>query len=167
MQIKKPVGIGYGFKLHNFPINERFSKFQGCCQYIRQNHKLIFPPFGNDFVPSSKNIILKGHSIQSDICDYNHRCLMWSGSIFDYIIMNIFRNKALELHGEVVDSDFTKNDKPNLYVQRVTSIFLLEERHSWNSWYFMYTFQCWNNKNETIFVQCIKCDTQSDDTKKK
>ena len=108
VQIKKPVGVWYGFKLHNFPNNERFSKLQVCRQYILPNHKLIFPPFSNTFLPSSKNIILKGSPIQSDICDCNHRCLMSSGFIFDYIIMNIFRNKGLEFHGEKVDSYFTK-----------------------------------------------------------
>ena len=108
MQIKKPVGVWYGFKLHNFTNNECFSKLQGSCQYLKPNHKLIFPPFSNAFLPSSKNIILKCHPIQRDICDFNIRCLMSSGFIFYYIIMNIFRNKALEFHGEVVDSYFTK-----------------------------------------------------------
>ena len=97
-QINKPLGVGYGFKLQRFSINERFSKLQGCRQSRPPNQKLIFPPFGNGFLPSSKNIILKDHPIQNDICYYNHRCLMSSGLIFDYIIMNIFSKKLLESH---------------------------------------------------------------------
>ena len=42
---------------------------------------------------------------------------MYSGSIFDDIIINIFRNKELECHVEVVDSYFTKpeNNKKYMY----------------------------------------------------
>ena len=46
---KKPFGVGYGFKSNCFPINECFSKLQGCCQYIRPKQELIFPQFHNDF----------------------------------------------------------------------------------------------------------------------
>ena len=72
---------------------------------------MIFPPFGNEFLPPSKNIILKSHPIlyplkQRDICDYNTRCLMSSGLMFYDIIMNMISNKSLEFHFVVVDSDF-------------------------------------------------------------
>ena len=72
---------------------------------LEKKHNDIFPPFGNEFLSPSKNIILKGHPIiyplkQKDICDYNTRCLMSSGLMFDDIIMNMIRNKALEFHKE-------------------------------------------------------------------
>ena len=66
-----------------------------------QNEKWIFPPFGDDFLPSSENIILKGHQIlyllkQNDICDYNTIYLMSNSFMFDDTIMNIFRKKVLK-----------------------------------------------------------------------
>ena len=59
---------------------------------------MIFPPFGYDFLPSSKK--WKGHPIiyplrQKDICDYNNRCLMSIGLMLDEIIMNMIKNKVL------------------------------------------------------------------------
>ena len=46
-----------------------------------KNRKIIFAPFGNAFLPSSKNTLLKGYPIlyplkQKDICDYNPICIM-------------------------------------------------------------------------------------------
>ena len=66
---------------------------------IEKKQKTTFPPFGNAFLPQSKNI-LKGHPIiyllkQRDICDCKHIFLMSSGLMFDDIIMNMIRNKAL------------------------------------------------------------------------
>ena len=37
---------------------------------------------------------------KKDICDYDPRCIMSSGLVFDYIIMNIIRNKKLARHNE-------------------------------------------------------------------
>ena len=51
---------------------------------------------------------------------------MSSALMFDEIIMNIFRKKELEYHMEVVGRYFTKHGTKKLYVQRVTSMFLLE-----------------------------------------
>ena len=81
MQIKKPLGVEYGFKSNYLSINEQLSKLQDFYQSRRKNQKLIFPPLGNDFLPSSRNIILKGRPIiypskQKVICDYNTRYLM-------------------------------------------------------------------------------------------
>ena len=120
MDIKKPLGVGYGFKSNCVSINESLFKLKGCCQYRRQNQKWIFPPFGNDFFPSLKNIILKRHPIlyplkTEYICEYNPRYLMSSGLVFDYIIMNILRNKALECHVQVGDSYFTNTENKIIY----------------------------------------------------
>ena len=45
----EPLSVGFGFKSYCFSINERPSKFQGCCQSRKPKHNFIFPPFGNDF----------------------------------------------------------------------------------------------------------------------
>ena len=47
---------------------------------------------------SIKNVILKGHPIlypfkQKYTCDFNPRCLVSSGLMFDDIIMDMIRNK--------------------------------------------------------------------------
>ena len=60
-----------------------------------------FPPFDNEFLPSSTNIILKGNPIfnlskQNDICDYNPRCLISSVLMLDDITMYMIRNQVLE-----------------------------------------------------------------------
>ena len=46
------------FKSQCTPINERFFKLEGCL-ISRQNKSKTFPPLENEFLPSSKNIILK------------------------------------------------------------------------------------------------------------
>ena len=71
--------------------------------------KNIVPQFGNAFLSLSKNIILKDHIIiyplnQIEVCDYNPRCFVSSGLMFDDIIMNMIGNKALEYHKEGVYS---------------------------------------------------------------
>ena len=43
-----------------------------------------------------------------DIFDYYPICLMSSGLVFDDIILNLFRNKEVNQHMEVVDS-YLKN----------------------------------------------------------
>ena len=43
---------------------------------------------------------------------------MSSGLMLDYIIMNIFNNKALEYHVEVFDSYFTKTYNNKIYICR-------------------------------------------------
>ena len=73
---------------------------------------MMFPPFGNEFLSPSKIFILKLHSIiyplkQKEMCDYNPRCFMSSGLVFDDIIMNMICNKELRYHQEGVDSLFT------------------------------------------------------------
>ena len=122
MYTKKPLGFGYGFKSHCLPINERFSNFKGYCQSRISNQKLIFPPFGNDFY-LNKKIIVKGHPVLYSlkikyICDYNLRCIMSIGLIFDDIITNILRNKALECHVQVVDSYFKNTENNTIHMCR-------------------------------------------------
>ena len=57
-------------------------------------------------------------SKQKYISNYYPRCLISSGLMFDEIIMNMIRDKALELHLEGVDSYFTKVDNNIIYMYR-------------------------------------------------
>ena len=96
---------------------------KGCHKSRSTNQKLTFLPFGNDFLPSSKNIILKGHPIiylvkYNDICGYNTRCIMSSGLIFYDIIIDILSNKALEYIVEVFHSYFTKTENNKIYMYK-------------------------------------------------
>ena len=86
---------------------------------------MILPPFGNEFLSPSKNIILKGHPIlyplkQIYICDYNTICLMLSGLMFDYIIINMIRNKSLEFYSDGIDSSSKNIDNNRIYMYRVS-----------------------------------------------
>ena len=112
--------------------------------------------FQNDFLPSSKNIKLNGKHIifpfkQVDVCDYNTICFVSISLMFDEIIKNLFRNKSANQHMEVVDIYFTKTEDKNISVQRVTSIYFMEERYSWNSWFCTSTLKH-KKSNETIPV---------------
>ena len=103
--MKKPFEFAYGFKSHCTFINKRFSKWEGCLQSRPNIKRTTFPPFGNEFLPPSKTISLTGFPIiypfkYKDICNYDPRCLMSSGLMFNEIIMNILRNKKLECHEE-------------------------------------------------------------------
>ena len=101
---------------------------------------------------------------QKDICDYNSRCLMSSGLMFDEIIVNTFRNMALEFHMELVDRNFTKTDNNKIYMYRGS----------------LQDFYSKKGTNESLDVVCLhlnieklkmrqylsnilKWDTQSDD----
>ena len=103
--MKTSFDIEYGFKSQCTSINERLFKLGDCLQSIQSNQRNIFPPFGNEFLPPSRNISLKGCPIiyplkQKDLCDYNPRCLISSDLMFNDIIINILRNKQLECHEE-------------------------------------------------------------------
>ena len=66
---------------------------------------------------------------KKDICDYDPRCIMSSGLVFDYIIMNIIRNKKLARHNEKKWLYFyTDLEQLHLYVQGVTLILLLKKK---------------------------------------
>ena len=65
---------------------------------------------------------MKGNPIiyplkQKYICDYNPRCFMSSGFMFDDIIMNMIRNKSLKSHEEGVDI-FTNIENRRIYMYR-------------------------------------------------
>ena len=90
MPIKKN-DIMYGFKSQFTSINERLSKLEVCLN-SRRNKSKTFPPIENEFLPPSKNITLKKDHImypmkQKYLCDYDPRCIMSSGFMFDDIIM--------------------------------------------------------------------------------
>ena len=88
---------------------------------VENIQKMIFLPFGNELLPRSKNIILKDHPIiypskLKDTCEHSFRFLMSSAFMFDKIIMNIIRNKALEYHMEGVDIYFTNIQNNIIYM---------------------------------------------------
>ena len=45
---------------------------------------------------------------QKDICDYNSRCFISNGLMFDDIIMSMNVNNELDYHVEIVDNYFKK-----------------------------------------------------------
>ena len=97
VSMKKPHDFMYMFKSQCKSINERFSKLEGCLNSKRKNKMKTFPPFGNEFLPPSKNISLTDCHImypmkQKDICDYDPICIMSTGLLSDEIIMDIIRN---------------------------------------------------------------------------
>ena len=100
MHREKPFEFAYGFKSHHTSINERFSELEGCLHSSRKNKIKTFTPFGTEFLPQSKNISFTDFPImyplkKKDIYDYDPRCIMSIGLMFDDIIMNIIRNKKL------------------------------------------------------------------------
>ena len=116
MKLKKSLGEEYAFKSHCISINEFLSKLQGCQKSRRKNLKIIFQPFDNKFLQSSKNIILKVILLfirrNKYICDYNTICFMSS------VVMNMISNKVLKCHVKVVDCYFTKIDNRIIYMYR-------------------------------------------------
>ena len=81
MQTKKQFDLAYELKSHCKSINEFFSRLEDCLQSRQKDQRNIFPTFGNEFLPPSRNITLKGLTIicpskHKDICDYNTICLM-------------------------------------------------------------------------------------------
>ena len=103
--MKKLFYSKYGFKSNRTSINERLYKLEDCLQSIPNNQRKIVPPFGNEFLPLSRDFTLKVSPIlyplrRNDICDYYPKCLNSSGLRFDDIITNILRNKKLESHDE-------------------------------------------------------------------
>ena len=130
-----------------------------------------FPPFGNEFLPSSTNIILKGNRIfylskQNDICDYNPRCLILSGLAFNDIIMYMIRNKVLAYHVLGVYSYFTNVENNIIYVYRGP----LQEFYRKKGTHESLDVVCPNfnvKRIKTIqyLSNILKCDTLIDDTK--
>ena len=50
------------------------------------------------------------------ICNYNPRCFMSNGLMFDDIITYMIKNKELEYHKEGVDNFLTNIDNNNIYI---------------------------------------------------
>ena len=63
LQMKKPFKFAYGFKSNCTPINERFSKLEGCLHSRPKVKGKTFPTFGNEFLPPPKTISLTGYPI--------------------------------------------------------------------------------------------------------
>ena len=86
----------YGFKSQFTSINERLYELEGCLHSRPKNKLKTFPPLGKEFLLPSKNITLTNDHIiypkrRKDLCDYDPRCIMSSGLMFDDILMGIIR----------------------------------------------------------------------------
>ena len=111
--MKKPHDFMYGFTYQCTSINELFSKLEGCFHSRRKNKSKTFTPLGNEFLPPSKNITLKNDHIiyptkQKDLCDYDLRCTMSRGLMFDDIIMSIIKKNKFPHPTEEKDCGFTQ-----------------------------------------------------------
>ena len=119
--MKEPHDFMYGFKYQCASIKELLFKLEGCLQSSRKNKSKTFPPLGNQFLPPSKNITLTNYYImypmkQKDICDYNPRCIMSSGLMFDEIIMVKRRKNEFPHPTEEKDFVFTQIDNNIIYM---------------------------------------------------
>ena len=92
LSIKKQNRIQLVFKSQHTYINERLYKLD-IRLHSRRIKSKTFSPLQNNFLPPSKKITLKSNHFifpmkNKDICDYDPRCIMSSGLMFDYIIMD-------------------------------------------------------------------------------
>ena len=120
--MKKQNRIQYGFKSQCTSINERVSKLE-VYPHSRKNQSKAFPPLENELLPPSKNITLKrNHFIfpmkNKDICDYDPRCIMPSGLMFDDIIMGHIKINVLSHHTAETDCVFTQIVSDIIYIYR-------------------------------------------------
>ena len=121
MAMKKQNRIQYGFKSQCTSINERIPKLENYI-HSRKTKSKIFLPLNNDFLPPSKKITLKSNNFifpmkNKDICDYDPRCIMSSGMMFDDIIMdNIKRIVSSHNHTEEHDCVFTQIVSDIIYI---------------------------------------------------
>ena len=93
--MKKQNCIQSVFKSQCTSINERFYKLEGYI-HSRKNKLKTFPPLQNEFLPPSNKITLKrNHFIypmkNMGLCDYDPRCIMSIGLMFDDIIMGTIK----------------------------------------------------------------------------
>ena len=121
VRMKKSHDFIYGFKSQCTPIHDLIYKLEGFLRSIQKNKSKTFSPFGNEFLPTSKNITLTDNHImypmrQKDICDYDPRCIMYSGLIFYDIIMYIIRNNKLAYSTEENDCLFTQIKNNIIYM---------------------------------------------------
>ena len=140
------------FYLYTFLYVEILSSVQ------KENQKFILPPFGNYFYLYQKISYLKvvrffihwNKKISVTIIPYLSCQVIWC-LIKPYWIYSRTRyyNSMWKSLIIILQRHITKT----FMCTGVTSIILLEDRHSWNSWCCTSTFQCLKNQNETIFVQ--------------
>ena len=79
--------------------------------------------FQSEFLPPSKNITLKKDHIiypmkDKDLCDYDTRCIMSSGLMFDKIIMGTIKRNVLSHHTAKTDCFFTQIVSHIIYIYR-------------------------------------------------
>ena len=107
MPMKKQNLIQSGFKSQCTSINERISKLE-VYLHSRKNKSKTFSPLPNDFLSPSKKITLKSNDFifpmkNGDIWDYDPRCIMSSGLIFDDIIMDN-KNRNVSSHNYTAEN---------------------------------------------------------------
>ena len=107
--MKKQNLIQSGFKSQCTYINEQISKLEKYLHSRKTNSK-TFSPLLNDFLPLSKNITLKSNHFifpmkNKDICDYDHRCIMYSSLMFDDIIMDHIK-RNVSSHSHTAENDY-------------------------------------------------------------
>ena len=127
-----------------------------------------FSPHQNDFLPPSKNITLKNNHFifpmkNEDIFDYDPRCIMFSGLMFDEIIMNhIKRIESSHNHTEEHDCVFTHIFDDIIYIYRGS----IQDFHRKNGTYECIDMPCENytiksNKVQYYWALVLKKDTKT------
>ena len=119
--MRKQNCIQSGFKSQCKSINERISKLE-VYLHSRKNKSKKFSPLQNEFLTPFKKITLKSNHFifpmkNKDICDYDPRCIMSSGLMFDDIIMdNIKRNVSSHSNTAENDCVFTQIVSHIIYI---------------------------------------------------
>ena len=111
-----------GFKSQCTSINERVSKLK-VYLHSRKNKSKSLQPLQNEFLPPSKKITSENNYFifpmkNKDICDYDPRCIISSGLMFDEIIMGHIKRNALSHHTTDNDCVFTQIVPHIIYIYR-------------------------------------------------
>ena len=106
--MKKQNLIHSGFKSQCISINEQISKLE-VYLHSRKNKSKTFAPLQKEFLAPSKKITLKSNHFifpmkNKDICDYNPRCIMSSGLMFDDIIIDHMK-RMVSSHTHTAEND--------------------------------------------------------------
>ena len=110
------------FNYQCISINDRISKLE-VYLHSRNNKSKTFPPLQNEFLPPSKKITLKSNNFifpmkNKDLCDYDPRCIMSSGFMFDDIIMGHIKRNVSSHHTAENDCVFTQIISHVVYIYR-------------------------------------------------
>ena len=120
--MKKQNRIQSGFKSQCTSIIERISKLE-IYLHSRKNKSKTFSPLQNDFLPPFKKITWKSNHFifpmkNKDICDYDPRCIISIGLMFDDIKMVTIKINVLSHHTAETDCVFTHIFSHIIYIFR-------------------------------------------------